>query len=435
MKKILTYLLFAQLIFLSCKKSEVEPIFEESANKRVTTLLDSYKKQLVGSEFGWRGVYYPNGGNDGGYTFYLKFDAAGKVTMYSDIDGFAYFPNGYEKSLETTYQVKAQQKPTLVFDSYSYLTELVNPDYNGGPGQSADLELAFDTVTPDKITLVGNINKTQMILTKMTKVESDILAKGGLANIFKSTFNYVNGGSFLSLVLPTGEKSDVSVNFETKIFAIFYIQNNQVRTVSSAFSVTTTGIQLRESITLFGVKFNELIWDDVLKLYYINADGKRINFTQSNKPSVPFDLAIGNLFSFIDFNPTIPGQNATYKTVYSQLATNIPTLPFRLTLESIFFSFNTTTGQYDLFIIVVQNGNRFAAIINYRMNKITAQNRTFTRTGINGNANLLLTSIKPLIDILERDTFTFDYDPTDGQYALLKSLTTPTFAMKGKLEK
>ena len=47
MKKILTYILFAQLIFLSCKKSEVEPIFEESANKRVTTVLDSYKKQLV----------------------------------------------------------------------------------------------------------------------------------------------------------------------------------------------------------------------------------------------------------------------------------------------------------------------------------------------------------------------------------------------------
>ena len=127
MKKILIYLLFAQLIFLSCKKAEVEPIFEESANKRVSTVLDSYKKQLIGSEFGWRGVYYPNGGRAGGYTFYLKFDAAGKVSMFSDIDGFFYFPNGYDKAFETTYQVKAQQTPTLVFDSYSYLTELVNP--------------------------------------------------------------------------------------------------------------------------------------------------------------------------------------------------------------------------------------------------------------------------------------------------------------------
>ncbi|MEY4540079.1 MAG: hypothetical protein RLZZ306_1836, partial [Bacteroidota bacterium] len=59
MKKILIYFLFAQLVFLSCKKAEVEPVFEESANKRVTTVLDSYKKQLVGSEFGWKGVYYP----------------------------------------------------------------------------------------------------------------------------------------------------------------------------------------------------------------------------------------------------------------------------------------------------------------------------------------------------------------------------------------
>ena len=85
MKKILTYLLFAQLIFLSCKKSEVEPIFEESANKRVTTLLDSYKKQLVGSEFGWRGVYYPNGGNDGGNDSDMSNHASALTTLFTAI--------------------------------------------------------------------------------------------------------------------------------------------------------------------------------------------------------------------------------------------------------------------------------------------------------------------------------------------------------------
>jgi hypothetical protein len=36
-----------------------------------------------------------------------------------------------DRSFETTYQIKALQKPTLIFDSYSYLHELVNPDYNG----------------------------------------------------------------------------------------------------------------------------------------------------------------------------------------------------------------------------------------------------------------------------------------------------------------
>ncbi|MDZ7898368.1 MAG: DUF4302 domain-containing protein [Arcicella sp.] len=429
MKKIFIYILFFQLAFLSCKKSEIEPLFTESANLRAANQIATYKKQLSDAQYGWRGVYYPNGGQDGGYTFYLKFDDKGNVTMYSDLAGFT-----AEVSFVTTYQVKALQKPTLVFDSYSYLHELVNPDYNGGTGALADLELSYVSATDTKIVLKGILNNTQMELTKMTQVESDALTKGGFASTFKSTLNYINGGSFLSLVFPTGEKTDVFANLDTKIFSIFYVQNNQVRTISSAFSVTTTGIQLRESVTLFGVRFNELIWDDALKIYYINADGKRINFTKSNTPLVPFDLAIGNLFSFVDFDPTISGQNAAYKTVFSQLATNIPTLPFRLTLESIFFSFNTTTGQYDLFIIVVQNGVRFAAVINYRMNKTTAQNRTFTRTGINGNANLLLTSIKPLIDILEKDTFTFDYDPTDGRFALLKSLTTPTFAMKGRLE-
>jgi hypothetical protein len=453
MKKILIYFLFAQLAFLSCKKAEVEPVFEESANKRITTALDSYKKQLVGSEFGWKGVYYPDGGNAGGYTFYLKFDAAGKVSMYSDIDGFFYFPNGYDKAFETTYQVKAQQKPSLVFDSYSYLTELVNPDYNSGTGQNADLELAFDTVTPDKITLVGNVNRTQMTLTKMTKVESDVLAKSGLATVFKGTVDYTRNPKFLTLVFPTGEKTDMSIDLTNKQLGLYYINaKNEPDLAVSAFSVTTTGMQLKDPIRLYGVTIQELFWDDVKKIYYINAGTRRVDLVYSSKPALPFYYALGNLFVGFDMSPNIPTQTAEYKALYTRIKNNVialSTAPPTRVIGNVFLQYLSDQG---VFVLVVEytrtnpdgslafNG---AAVLYYQPTLDAKGNLSFGKSYQNatlsgnqlflGASGIVLAGIKPLTDILENNTFQWDYDPVADRTAVLKSNGTPSISIKGIL--
>ena len=455
MKKIFTYILFAQLIFLSCKKSEVEPIFEESANKRVTTVLDSYKKQLVGSEFGWKGVYYPDGGNAGGYTFYLKFDAMGKVSMYSDIDGFTYFPTGYDKAFETTYQVKAQQTPTLVFDSYSYLTELVNPDYNSGTGQKADLELGFQSVTADKITLVGNVNKTQMILTKLTKVESDILTKGGLASVFNGTFDFINTPKFIVLTFPTGEKTDVAIDLAAKQLALYFVNaKNEPDLVSSAFSITATGIQLKDPIKLYGVTFQELFWDDVKKIYYLNVGGRRTDLAYSSKPSLTFYYALGNLFQSFIMSPSIPTQSTEFKALYDKIKSNVITLstapPVRV-LGNISLQYQPDNGVFALFIdytrtetngTVVFNG---AGVLFYQPTLDSRGNIKFTRLASNGTyyydfdqflsgiSGIVATGVKPLTDVLENNTFQWDYDPVADRTAVLKSTGTPSITIKGVL--
>jgi hypothetical protein len=435
MKKILTYIFFAQLIFLSCNKSEVEPIFEESANKRVTTVLDTYKKQLVGSEFGWKGVYYPEGGNAGGYTFYLKFDAAGKVSMYSDINGYFYYPTGFERAFESTYQVKAQQKPTLVFDSYSYLTELVNPDYNGGTGQLADLELAFETVTADKITLVGNVNRTQMILTKATKVESDAVAKGTFAGIIVDTDNYLNTGKFLSLTFGTGQTSDLSIDPTTKVMTAFYNVNNQFGAASSAFSFTTTGILLKNELTVYGNKFNEMFWDAAKKVYYINVGGRRIDVVESNKLSTPFRLAMGNLFGILNFNPAITGQDAAYRQLFTTMRNNLiagsTVAPARL-LTQVYFRY-IEPGVWYLTFEYTRGTSTFAGQFGYTV-AINAQgNYTFTYFGTDANS-IVAASVKPLTDIIERNTFSIDYDPANGSNVIVKGVSLPSFMMKGALQ-
>ena len=460
MKKNFIYLSMFLFVMLSCNKSEVVPIFEESANKRVTTIVDGYKKQLAGAENGWRGEYYPDGGKTGGYSFYLKFDANGKVVMYSDIDdrnysgGGSYFGNGYDKSFETTYQVKTLQKPTLVFDSYSYLHELVNPDYNGGTGQKADLELEFTSTTDAKITLVGSRNKTQMILTKITKTESDLLAKGGLSNIFNSTLGYLNTDKFLTLVFPTGEKSDVNLNFGEKTVSLYSInaKTGDIDVASSQFVTTVTGLQLKTAITLYGVTFQEMLWDSALKVYYINSGGRRINFVQSSRPALPFYYALGSLFEGFYMNPALASQSAEYKALYAKIKSNVITLstvaPARV-IGNVYLQYLTDTGDFVLVVdytrtnpdgtpvFVGSSVLYFKPSLDAKGNLVfgkSYQSATLAGGQLTlGASGIVLAGIKPLTDILETNTFTFDYDPIETRIAVLKSNGTPSITIKGAL--
>ena len=292
MKKLILSIVFIQLSIISCKKSEVIPLFDQSANQRVATAIDKYKEQLTTPQYGWKAAYYPNGAKDGGYSFYLKFDKNGNLTMYSDVD--AQFT---DNAFETTYQVKNLQKPTLIFDTYSYLHELVNPDYNGGTGASADLELTISDATATQIKLIGNINNTEMVLTALTSTEYESLTKGGLANIYKSTVNYISSDKFLNLIFPNGENSDIVIDLNSKIFTIIYIANNDIATASSAFITTTTGIQFKKPISVNGLSIQELIWDNTTKSYYFISAGKKINITEGKRSSLPFYYALGTLFT------------------------------------------------------------------------------------------------------------------------------------------
>ncbi len=454
MKKILLYFILFQLAFTACKKAEVEPLFDESANKRATTQVDNYKKLLTGSEFGWRGEYYPDGGNGIGYSFYLKFDGSGKVSMYSDIDNFYYFANGYDKAFETTYQVKSLQKTTLIFDSYSYLHELVNPDYDGGSGQKADLELEFTSAVDNNvITLVGRKNKTEMKLTKIAKPESDLLAKGGLANIFNNTFNYANAPNFLTLVFPTGEKTDVRIDADNKQFGIYFInKSGDVDGFFSPYVTTTTGILLKTPITLYGIKFQELFWDDVKKVYYISVNNTRINLTASSKPTLPFYYALGNLFVGFNMSPNIPSQSADYKALYAKIKSNVITLstaaPVRV-ISNVVLQYLPDEGVFVLIVFYTRtnpDGSLLfdgASVLYYRPTLDAKGNISFGKSYQNatlsggqlslGASGIVLAGIKPLTDIIETNTFQWDYDPTETKIAVLKSNGTPSITIKGAL--
>jgi len=171
MKRIFLYIVVASVAFASCKKDK--SVFSETPDERVTKLLNSYLDTIAGASYGWKGFIYPGGLNGGAVVFYFKFNKSNRVQMFSDFDSLS---NVTMK--ESSYRLRALQKPVLVFDTYSYVSVLADPDAaaNGGQygiGLTSDFEFEIDSVTPDSVKLTGRLHSTKAYLVKASKQEMD----------------------------------------------------------------------------------------------------------------------------------------------------------------------------------------------------------------------------------------------------------------------
>src|SRR6185312_11809852 len=144
MRKIIAYAVLMVLIASSCTKKD-DHLFNESPDDRLSKKLGDYQTQLSGASYGWKMVIEPAGG--GAYGFYVKFNNENRVQMVSDFDSASAVT-----LKESSYRLKALQQPSLIFDTYSYIHVLSDPDdgVNGGvfgKGLQSDFEFFFDDST------------------------------------------------------------------------------------------------------------------------------------------------------------------------------------------------------------------------------------------------------------------------------------------------
>lgn len=283
MKKYLIYTALALTILSACKKSNtVAPA--DLPEARVAATLASYSTMLTGSTNGWKAVLYPTGG--GVYLFSMKFSTTNRVTMLSDIS-----TTTSTTAVESSYKIKQEQAPSLLFDTYNYIHLLADPDPtvmggNAGQGLNSDFEFYIDNVKGDTINLIGNRLGSKLVLTKAptaaayasfttgTAVVSNQLSQlrtyfkrmtiGGtdcevridLANKIL-TFSYLDGSG--NLIQVTGnfyvDGATNTIVFITPVkigtTTVTSMTNTSADAVNHLFSATINGtvVQMRESIT------------------------------------------------------------------------------------------------------------------------------------------------------------------------------------------
>jgi hypothetical protein len=206
-RRLLVYISFILVVFSSCRKDH--DVFSESPDQRLDETLAKYSNALTGSPYGWKGLIYPAGLPGTAFGFYFKFDTLNRVQMFSDFDSASAVT-----MMESSYRLKALQQPSLLFDTYSYVQVLCDPDasVNGGAygqGLDSDFEFAIDGIYGDTIKLTGRMHGSKALLIKASSEE----AQDYYDNKRNWEFNYLSRFlTYFKQFTTSTRKYDITVN-------------------------------------------------------------------------------------------------------------------------------------------------------------------------------------------------------------------------------
>jgi hypothetical protein len=148
---------------------------------------------------------------------------------------------------ESSYRLKALQTPALLFDTYSYLHMLADPDgsVNGGAngqGLISDFEFAFDSLATDSILLTGRQNGTKLTLIKATQQDFDAWQNGAWANVL--AFENINKiQNYFKRVNIGGVNYDLKVDPVARTITFTWVDGSgNVQQFVTAYYYSSSGV-------------------------------------------------------------------------------------------------------------------------------------------------------------------------------------------------
>lgn len=276
MKRTFLYLLLAAAVFTSCRKDDT--VFDQSPDERLNETLEKYESALINAPNGWNAAIIP--GNGAIYNFFFRFDNKNRVRMFSDFDTAT-----AGNAMESSYRLKALQQPSLLFDTYSYIHLLADPDpsvnggFPAGQGLISDFEFAIDSVTANRIWLTGRQKGTQMVLTRATQQEAAAWENKAWARSL-SLQNIDDIPVYFKRLTVGGRQYDVQLDQFSRTLTFFYVDNTgAIKSFTTSFSYSPNGITLVQPFndgtnTITG--FSNLNW---------NAGTAVLNLTVNNTPA------------------------------------------------------------------------------------------------------------------------------------------------------
>lgn len=284
MKKTFLYIATVAIGLLGCNKHK--DAFDKSPDERVNEALATYQKALTSSQYGWKGLIYPAGLEGGVVAFYFKFDTANRVEMFSDFDS-----TSAVTPMTASYRLKALQQPALIFDTYSYVHVLADPDaaVNGGSygaGLISDFEFAIDGIAGDSIKLIGRFNKSKALLVKATQAEMQNYYDKKYANrLFKNISKYI---TYFKRLVVGGSQYEINVNQTTRTITFTWVDDNgNIQTYTTGYYYTPDGIALSPAFTDGKTtisSLNNISWNATTTTLSFSVNGTASSIVGSGTP-------------------------------------------------------------------------------------------------------------------------------------------------------
>ena len=277
------FFLISVLVFSACKKDET--IFDQSPDVRINDALKKYQSALTGSAAGWNATIQTGQGSI--YHFHFRFNDSNRVFMFADIN-----LETASTVRESSYRLKALQTPTLIFDTYSYLHMLADPDasVNGGTygqGLSSDFEFSLDTLTADSIRLTGRINGTKLTLKKATQQDLDAWQNG----IWAKTLAFENINkiqNYFRRITIGGTTYEVRVDLVSRTITFSWVDGSgNLQQFSTAYNYGSSGIVFVNPLNTGAGVVNGLeivSWDAANSLLNVTVNGTAATIAGATKP-------------------------------------------------------------------------------------------------------------------------------------------------------
>ena len=277
MKKNLLYILLLSIAFGSCKKDPTEPLIGNT-DERLSATLAEYQAQLVSAQFGWKGYLLTD--NETPATFLFNFNDKNRITMAADYR---------TTSAESSYRLKALQKPTLLFDSYSTLHLIADPTSSvfGGTtaaGYYSDFEFAFLSSSTDTIKLEGTFNKSKLILIR-SKSAAESSAIFTVLNNVAATASKIR--TYFKRTTIGGIECEVKWDPAAQILAFSYLDNGNLKTVTSHYYVSGPLVTLYEPLVIGTTtvkQISDVVYDAAALAVSGNINGSAIQIKEAITP-------------------------------------------------------------------------------------------------------------------------------------------------------
>ncbi|UII27177.1 DUF4302 domain-containing protein [Fulvivirga maritima] len=448
MNKSFCYILISLLltVLLGCDE-DYDTIFEETPDERLQSTLDEYTSMLTSQEAGWKAALTT--GTDRNYFYYFEFNGDGNVTMVSDFD-----QTTAGTPATSSWMLKALQRPTLSFNTYSYIHLPADPDgeVNGGAdgeGLVSDFEFIISEVSGDSIILEGLQRGSSLIMVPASPGEKEAILDQEILKVFNGVNQTVAANRGLKFALADGAEVPVVINMANRLFGAQYLAENGSEIVSfqTGFSFDLEGIKLSEPFEINGQTIQYLTWDELEGAITIDL--------QSTTPLVGFDdpfifdvtpplsSVLGSTYSTVlipasSGQAPLVGQSENFINIYNTAADALLNGTYQLTLRDIEFLFDEPSGsmRMNVYISQTNNGASSLFVAQYSYSYVTDEDGLlkFSFLDANDNGWTIYGDIYDLLFPIEADYFQAEY--IGGDLNLLAgffSQDTPEFHFSGYL--
>ena len=437
---IITILLAVLTVAFASCSNEYEPVFDETPDDRLREQVEEMRTLLLSAPNGWKGHIFT--GTGPGFFFYFDFQENGKVRMVSDFD-----EESGSEVMDATYLLKGLQRPTLSFDTYSYIHLLSDPtgSVNGGidgVGLISDFEFSLDSNEEGVVELTGIKNGVKMTMTQATAQEEDEYLDGIIGNQVSQLKSYITDFKFPYVEVSTNTKLAVKVDTTAKIFSLLFLdQDKNVVQLASRYTHSNDGLLLAQPLQYgSNLTFQEVLWDPIQDNYYLLNGSSRLYFENDSAPVIPLVYALGFLHQYVFVDPSVQGYQAKLPADFLNIYNTAKTGVFNVDdyqLELIAFSllFDASNTVYMDYYVQNSTGT-YRARFTYSMSVNSAGKATFNFVAQDANAAVIASGLAPLLNYFKNNTFNINYyEDTDfGVMAGFYPEQSPTAYFYGFLE-